>query len=453
MTVPLPNGDAAAFVGTAEELGAVLTHQAVWHDNQCNWMGAVPDGGNRSGRGGLTYAPLGPDLYGGTTGVAWFLAALYAVTGEPAVRRTALGAIRQALARADIPPPHDRLGLFTGWPGMALAAAHLGTLLSEEGLLECATHLVRRSAAEKADAAEFDLLSGRAGAIAALVILRGILNDAAPLELAVRLGDELCRTAVDADGGWSWPGQGTQRVRNLTGLSHGAAGAGYALLELYAATGDARYRAAANRAFDYERRWFDRGAENWPDFRWSRSRRRQSSRPAAFATAWCHGAPGIALSRLRAVEHSSDDDCRNEAEVALETTRQMVARSARSRKTNWSLCHGLAGNAEVLLIGREVLGNGWDGIAALAREVAHAGIERYAKRGHPWPCGMNGETPNLMLGLAGIGYFYLRLAIPAIPSILLLRREAFAQCGVPPRSGLVASTHLVGSPRTDRSLG
>jgi hypothetical protein len=44
----------------------------------------------------------------------------------------------------------------------------------------------------------------------------------------------------------------------------------------------------------------------------------------------------------------------------------------------------------------------------------------------PWPCGTSGDTPNLMLGLAGIGYFYLRLAIPAIPSILLLRREAFA---------------------------
>jgi hypothetical protein len=104
----------------------------------------------------------------------------------------------------------------------------------------------------------------------------------------------------------------------------------------------------------------------------------------------------------------------------------MVERSARSRKANWSLCHGLAGNAEVLLIGREVLGNEWDGIAALAREVAHGGIERYAKRGNPWLCGVSGDTPNLMLGLAGIGYFYLRLAIPAIPSILLLRREAFA---------------------------
>jgi lantibiotic modifying enzyme len=407
MTVAL-TGDSAAIVRTAEEIGAVLTREAVWHNNQCTWMGVVPDEGNRSGSGGLTYAPLSLDLYGGTAGVAWFLAALYAVTREPQLRRTALGAIRQALARTDTLPPHGRLGLFTGWGGMALAAAHLGTLLSEEALLEHAARLVRRSAAETADASEFDLLSGRAGAIAALVILREILNDTQPQEFAVRLGDELCRSAVDADGGLSWPGPGALRVRNLTGFSHGTAGAGYALLELYGATGDERYRATANRTFGYERQWFDAGARNWPDFRRSRSQRAQRSRPATFATTWCHGAPGIALSRLRAVELTGD-------------------RSARSGKANWSLCHGLAGNAEVLLIGRDVLGERWNGVAALAREVAHGGIERYAKRGHAWPCGTSGDTPNLMLGLAGIGYFYLRLVNPAIPSILLLKREAFGR--------------------------
>ena len=104
----------------------------------------------------------------------------------------------------------------------------------------------------------------------------------------------------------------------------------------------------------------------------------------------------------------------------------MVERSARAGKANWSLCHGLAGNAEVLLAGHDILGETWNGAAALAREVAHGGIERYAKRGHAWPCGARGDTPNLMLGLAGIGHFYLRLANPAIPSILLLKREAFA---------------------------
>ena len=423
MTVALA-GDAAAFVRTAEEIGTVLTREAVWHTNQCTWMGVVPDEGSRSGSGGLTYAPLSLDLYGGTAGVAWFLAALYAVTREPQLRRTALGAIRQALARADTLPPHGRLGLFTGWGGMALAAAHLGTLLSEDALLEHAARLVRRSAAEEADATEFDLLSGRAGAIAALVIVGDILNDAQPLELAVRLGNELCRTAVDADGGLSWSGPSALRVRNLTGFSHGTAGAGYALLELHAVTGDERYRATVNRAFGYERRWFDDGARNWPDFRQIRSQREQRSPPATFATTWCHGAPGIALSRLRAVELTGDEDCRHEAELALETTRQVVERSARAGKANWSLCHGLAGNAEVLLIGRDILGERWNGTAALAREVARGGIERYAKRGHTWPCGAKGDTPNLMLGLAGIGYFYLRLANPAIPSILLLKREA-----------------------------
>ena len=34
-----------------------------------------------------------------------------------------------------------------------------------------------------------------------------------------------------------------------------------------------------------------------------------------------------------------------------------------------------------------------------------------------------GVTPSLMLGLAGIGYFYLRLHSPTVPSILLVRPE------------------------------
>ena len=37
--------------------------------------------------------------------------------------------------------------------------------------------------------------------------------------------------------------------RNLTGFGHGAAGIGYAILELFHATGDAKYRRAAEAAF------------------------------------------------------------------------------------------------------------------------------------------------------------------------------------------------------------
>ena len=62
------------------------------------------------------------------------------------------------------------------------------------------------------------------------------------------------------------------------------------------------------------------------------------------------------------------------------------------------------------------------GVEGVAESVAQEGFDRFEKRRIPWPCGLPdaNETPDLMLGLAGIGYFYLRLAAPAkIPSVLL----------------------------------
>ncbi len=107
--------------------------------------------------------------------------------------------------------------------------------------------------------------------------------------------------------------------------------------------------------------------------------------------------------------------------VALETTRRDVMLWLQSGFGNYSLCHGLAGNAETLIYGSQVLGDEVPWGLALAHEVASNGIVLYAQGEHKWPCGSGlGESPGLMLGLAGIGYFYLRLHKPAIPSILLI---------------------------------
>ena len=57
----------------------------------------------------------------------------------------------------------------------------------------------------------------------------------------------------------------------------------------------------------------------------------------------------------------------------------------------------------------------------VAEQIAHSGVNTYHAQNLPWPCGVAGagECPNLMLGLAGIGYFYLRLAAPEeVPSVL-----------------------------------
>jgi lantibiotic modifying enzyme len=75
------------------------------------------------------------------------------------------------------------------------------------------------------------------------------------VDLAASLGDDLIEMAETARGGYSWPTGGAGRRRNLTGFSHGAAGVGHALLELFQVTGASKYQDAARQAFDYERRW------------------------------------------------------------------------------------------------------------------------------------------------------------------------------------------------------
>lgn len=58
-----------------------------------------------------------------------------------------------------------------------------------------------------------------------------------------------------------------------------------------------------------------------------------------------------------------------------------------------------------------------------AEAVGWGGIEGIARPGLPWPCGLSqaGETPGLMLGLAGTGHFYLRLYDSLqVPSVLIV---------------------------------
>ena len=91
---------------------------------------------------------------------------------------------------------------------------------------------------------------------------------------------------------------------------------------------------------------------------------------------------------------------------------------------NFSLCHGLAGNSESLLYAYETLGPDFGDLRTASLVVAQAGLDRFASTGAPWPCGTQSmESPGLMLGLAGIGHFYLRLHDPPIRSILILHEE------------------------------
>jgi class II lanthipeptide synthase len=392
------------FLGTAVEIGRRIVADAVWCGDRCNWVGVVMDPKNAWD---VEYRALEPTIYDGTAGVGLYLAWLAALTDDATARRTALAALRQAMARA---PAHPSAGLHAGMLGVAWAVGHVGDLLDAEELRAGARALTR-SAAPLADGSS-DVILGSAGSALARLALARDLDEPSVLDAAVANGEQLLTSATVTEHGWSWAAPSRRRGHHLCGLSHGAAGVAWTLLELFNATGDRRFRVAAEGAFAYERSWFDAKSGTWPDLRSGGERRGAADRrPGAMAGTWCHGEAGIALTRLRAAELLRDERYEDEAQVALATTRCHLAAVLTHDIDDLTLCHGAVGAADVLLSA-----DYYDESAALG----YLALERYAAVGR-WPCGVpGGASPTLYRGCTGIGWWLLRLHNPAIPSPLAL---------------------------------
>jgi hypothetical protein len=421
----------ALFLEAAQRIGARIAAEAEWDGDACTWTVMSPD---RSTPEMRTAVPTraGGMLYEGTAGIGLFLAELAGVTRDAAVERAALGGIRFALADGESLPP-GTTGFHSGRVGMAYAAVRAAEVLGRGELLEAAERVLEPLAGHEAEDRGMDVIAGAAGAIPPLLAMAGALDRERVLSLATTMGDHLLASAVREPEGWSWSTMPQSSARNLNGLAHGAAGFGHALLELFNATGDGRYLHGAEQAYVYERRTFSAEHDNWPDLRHSEiseylhsgrleELRRMVGSPEGFPayirrymSAWCHGAPGIGLTRLRAWQLLGEPLYRDEAEAAVRAT---VA-SVQDERMNYSLCHGRAGNCETLLYAAEVLGDA--ALREQAEECMVQGWERWGAEDRRWPCGTLGGVadPGLLLGEAGIGHFYLRLAEPSVPSVLL----------------------------------
>lgn len=95
----------------------------------------------------------------------------------------------------------------------------------------------------------------------------------------------------------------------LNGLSHGLSGYAWAFVELWAITGLQEYKSFAKLLLEMERRDYSRTNNNWRD--------KRSEQPNEFqAVYWCHGAPGIGLSRLHMLQRIDDSDMLAEIDAA-----------------------------------------------------------------------------------------------------------------------------------------
>ena len=421
---------ATEFLDTALAIGRRLARRALWEGRACTWdvLDSQPDPENR-----IRTTRAEGQLYQGAAGIAWFLGELHRATGEAEVGRAARGGLEHALARGD--HLSDLFGFHSGRVGLAWVAVRLAGIFERPDYAERARRLLAPLAGREPDDAGLDVIGGAGGAIPACLDLAERAGWEGLRAMARKLGEHLIGQAQRRPDGWSWATAGESAVRNLTGFGHGASGMGLALLELDNATDDGRFRFAAEMAFLYERRLFDAERSNWPDLRHDlfdqpvdelRRAVRDGTPPVfepRYMTAWCHGSPGIGLARLRAFELTGQTLYRKEAEAALRSTLQAIEDEL-SQGGNYSLCHGIGGNCELPLLAAELLGR--PRLRQVAERAAREGIATYEARGRPWPCGTRRGVPDpgLLVGEAGIGAFYLRLADPETPSVLLLRPRA-----------------------------
>lgn len=408
------SSNSVTYLDSADRIGRQLSRDALWSGARCNWLGWSMI--QSSQRWQYAYRAQPAPLYDGIAGIALFLAHLVEFTADRLERETLQGATAQLLSASEELSSKEVLGFYSGIAGIAHALFACSTVLGDERLQQRALSLLTRLADGTEEEPTLDVIGGYAGSIPMLLHAAARFDRDDLSALALRFGNRLLEAGIQSERGLAWVTM--PETQPLLGYAHGAGGIACALLELYSVTAEERFLQAALEALRYERSYFNPEQRNWPDFR--------KIHPGAetapgYPVAWCHGAASVGFSRIRVKELLPEEDCQEEIESAIGATLAELNRLTTPAHNSYSLCHGAMGNADFLYTAA-IQTNRSDLLYPIA-QVAQYGITQYGAADIPWPCGIlgSGETPNLMLGLSGIGYFYLRLYSPAtIPSILLL---------------------------------
>lgn len=400
-----PDADDAlrhAAAGIAELLAGELSPT-----DRVSWVGVVQEGSHR-----WRLAPMPGRLYDGAAGVVLFLALAAETLEWPDLLASALA---MRFAEAETSSTHELGGAYVGEASYAYVDLILAQRTGDERLRSRAlSTLVLLARPDSGRDGHIDLSAGLAGDI--LLLLAGFryFKREELLRAALQRGRLLLRYQT-AEGGWLAPGSPVVH----TGHAHGAAGISFALSELWSATRDDSIRSQWTAGLEFLER-SRRVGTTPPDWLPSTATGRPYTNVRGISGV-CHGPAGVALAYGRAVELGISD-CEEGLEQAA------IALHSEAQAPDDSLCHGLAGRADLALrLARSV-----DSIASqkdawtlrLARRArALSSADHGFSTGSP--AGLN--TADLFLGIAGLGYAFLRaLDQTGVPCVAALESPSEA---------------------------
>ena len=406
---PLPRGKnhtadlapEAWAAAEAQRIGETLLSTMTWTRGQPQWLTWALHGG--------TYwmpQPAGDDLYSGRPGIALFLLQLDRASGDRRFRGPA-----EAILSTEPESEGHGLGLTGAWEARIALAHSWAELTGDASPLQAEVARAASSLGTLLAADEnFDVIGGAAGTLMVLTSIQVDGSTRTTVDSLLREGiAKLHRTARTMSSGTTWI-TATGPREGMTGFSHGNAGIALALMRATSALDPLRTDPIAMDAMRWESNLFDETSVNWPDLR---------TAGGSNLTAWCHGAPGIALARASVPKEYRTPQTFLDAQRGIRAiiAPRIEGANGINRLDDLSLCHGALGN--LMILDNLLRQLPPDSALRSARERLLAEVQRSATRhGHALGAPSGLSPSDLMTGIAGVGYGLLSAADPeSVPDI------------------------------------
>nr|WGD64814.1 lanthionine synthetase LanC family protein [Bacillus subtilis] len=258
---------------------------------EVNWIGL-----NLNDKAGLSVSVKDPDLYDGLIGYAMFLAYLSKETNNQEYEKMSRGAIQTVIRKVGNKPLNESISAFSGEGALIYGLVHLGLLWNDQELIKQAKVRLHYVCDIVRKEKSLDFSGGLAGFIVLCLNIFNEIRDYDYLNVALQAGDQLMIKMDD--------------TARKPGLAHGIAGYAWALGLLGEVSQEEKYQIEAQKLLVYENTFYDGSTGNWEE---SESKKK-SERKRVY---WCHGAPGIALSRIMLKDIINSKDIKEDIDVVL----------------------------------------------------------------------------------------------------------------------------------------
>ena len=364
-----------------------------------NWVSCTLKGNSESP---AEIAPVGYDIYNGSSGIILFLTKLSELSEDDKYYKAALESLNSIYSFIDELSETENcsVGLFNGISGYLYILNLVHDEDRNQKWNKCNEKLFRLIESSINTSDSVDVIGGLAGCVSALMNIYETAGVSAADKERCRTISEKClkliidRSSLLSEGGRSWINSFNGSC--MTGFAHGNAGIIAVLARAEKVFGRSEeLDKLINDSLEFERTLYNRTDGNW----------RINNNEEKYGNGWCHGVPGILLEKAELIANDcANDDIYDEFDTALNTTEKHTF------GIGPSLCHGDLGNIQIVHYAALVSGNKqleqkcMDKLDEITQKVI---IPRYKGRAF-----RGASAAGLMIGSAGFGYTLLRFICP-----------------------------------------